>query len=368
MTPEQLQPEIYARLVRLIENQRVGSAYLFSGPRGCGKEALAIEFAGLVNGGLEAPERMDRFRKLNHENLKLVFPLSAPKDSKTDDPLKHLTSSEMEWLEAALAAKARDPFYKIEFPNATRIILASIRELRKSLVLKSLTGGMKVVVIFDAHLLSQGQGESANALLKILEEPPPDTVFVLVTDHKSELLPTILSRCQHIDFPPLSDNLIEALLTSMKVEPEAQKLIVTLAQGDAHLARTLAKESPEELKSVLQGFLEPVLKPDPDRWRNFVNTYSRMARNDPATYRFHLYLVRVWLHNQFRDRKGMKGNAFLTTLFGSLNDRFPNADFLQMDGCLNDLLRAPQQNLYMPLSLLNFLTSFQRALHGKSPL
>ncbi|MFQ6615056.1 MAG: hypothetical protein ACE5D1_09460, partial [Fidelibacterota bacterium] len=95
LNAKSLQPEIYSRLLRLIENGHVGSAYLFTGPRGCGKEALAIEFAGLVNGGLKNESIQNRFRKLNHENLKLVYPLPAPKDSKTDDPLKHLKTAEM---------------------------------------------------------------------------------------------------------------------------------------------------------------------------------------------------------------------------------------------------------------------------------
>ncbi len=365
MTPDILQPEIYKRLVRVVEKGRVGGAYLFSGPRGCGKEAMAIEFAGMVNGGLQKPDVMARFRKLSHELLKLVFPLSAPKDSKTDDPLKHLKADEMEWIEKVLAKKARDPFFKIEFPGATRITLASIRELRKSLILKSMTGGIKVVLIFDAHYLSMGQGESANALLKILEEPPPDTIFVLVTDHKTELLSTILSRCQHLDFPPLDDERIRDLLDGEGVGPDSAELIVTLARGDAHLARSLAKTSQEELKSILRGFLEPLLKPDPDRWRKFVNSYSQLVRKDPAAFRFHIYLIRVWLHNQFRDRHGEAVNAFLKSLAGSIEKQYPNADFLRMDASLNELLKAPSQNLYMPLSLLNFLTIFQHALEGK---
>ncbi|NOZ75701.1 MAG: hypothetical protein GXO90_10100 [FCB group bacterium] len=367
ITAKFLQPEIYSRLLRLIENDRVGSAYLFTGPRGCGKEALAIEFAGLVNGGLSDLRIQDRFRKLNHENLKLVFPLSAPKDSKTDDPLKHLKTSEMEWIEQAFIAKTRDPFHKIEFPGATRIILASIRELRKSLVLKSLTGGTKVVLVFDAHLLSLGGGTSANALLKILEEPPPDTVFVLVTDHKYELLPTILSRCQHIDFPPLEDRIIRELIHSENLEPDYEETIIRLARGDAHLARSLVRESPEEIETILKEVLTPLLKQNADQWRRFVDRYAQLARNDFPTFRFHFYLLRVWLNSQDLSRHGLRETALFRNLSTVLNDRYPQADFMRLDACIQELLSGPLQNLYMPLSLFNFIVTFQHVLQGKQP-
>ena len=85
-------------------------------------------------------------------------------------------------------------FYKIQIPKANRILIRSIRDLRKTLYLKEDNVGRKMVLFFDAHLLSAGQGEAENALLKILEEPPKNTTLLLVSDHKELLLSTILSR------------------------------------------------------------------------------------------------------------------------------------------------------------------------------
>ena len=116
-----------------------------------------------------------------------------------------MSKGDIDLLTESIQNKSKDPFYKISIPRASRILIQSIRELRKSLYLKGSPSGRKLVIIFDAHLLSVGQGEAANALLKILEEPPENTTLILVTDHQSLLLPTILSRCQLIQFPPLSD-------------------------------------------------------------------------------------------------------------------------------------------------------------------
>ena len=84
-------------------------------------------------------------------------------------------------------------FHKINVPKARRITIDSIRFLRKSLYLKSQASGRKIVIIFDAHLLTEGGGESANALLKMLEEPPGNTSLILVTSNKSKLPLTIIS-------------------------------------------------------------------------------------------------------------------------------------------------------------------------------
>ena len=81
--------------------------------------------------------------------------------------------------------------------------------MRRKLYLKTQNSGRKVVLVFDAHLLNSGQGEAANAFLKILEEPPSNTTIILVTDHMELLLPTILSRCQKINFPKLNNKYLE---------------------------------------------------------------------------------------------------------------------------------------------------------------
>jgi len=104
--------------------------------------------------------------------------------------------------------KANNPFYKITLPKAKTIPISDIRNLKKELFLKSIDKGRKIILIFDAHMLCTGDASSANALLKILEEPPENTTFILVSDYKGQLLPTILSRCQIINFPPIKNEII----------------------------------------------------------------------------------------------------------------------------------------------------------------
>ena len=140
---------------------------------------------------------------MQHEHLHLVVPLPAFKSESKGE----LNKKDVVNFHNELEKKRMNPFHKIRIPRATRIILPSIKNLRKSLVLTLTQPGRKTAVIFDAELLGTGSGESANALLKLLEEPPPLTTIILVTDYKNKLFPTIISRCQYIQFSPLSVDL-----------------------------------------------------------------------------------------------------------------------------------------------------------------
>ena len=112
-------------------------------------------------------------------------------------------------------------------------------------------GGRKIVLIFDAHLLSAGQGEAANALLKILEEPPKNTTLILITDHVELLLPTILSRCQRIGIPRLNDSFIQDWLRMKMVKESEIQFLAGLSLGNIHQARYLILQSVGDLMKLV---------------------------------------------------------------------------------------------------------------------
>jgi DNA polymerase-3 subunit delta' len=101
-------------------------------------------------------------------------------------------------------------------------------------------GERKVLVLFEAERLRGNQNESANAMLKTLEEPPDRTVVVLVTGAPDDLLPTIRSRCQRIDFDPIADDDVRAVLEREGVAPADAAVLASLAGGQIARARALA--------------------------------------------------------------------------------------------------------------------------------
>ncbi|MEE9572037.1 MAG: hypothetical protein V3W20_03215 [Candidatus Neomarinimicrobiota bacterium] len=366
------QSVIWDLLEKTIENNKIGNAYLFSGPSGVGKEAMAIEYGAAINrehlkdDKSLAEASYTRFKTLQHELLKLIVPLPVGKTQKNNvNILESLNNADLELLKYNIEQKSINPFHKISLPNATRIRINSIRELRKSLYLKSNDIGRKIVLIFDAHLLNAGQAESANALLKILEEPPPITTLILVTDNKNQLLPTILSRCQHIDFPPLTKETIKNTLLENNIESESAELIAGISQGDLRKALEISKDSIENLIKLIQELSTSVIKEDGKGWRKFVTDKSQVIRKDVSAFEYQIFLLQLWFKSVFRLRIGVSDELQrpeLMNFMHQFNQKYPKADLHKIDVLLEDSIEAIGKNLYMSLILTNLLVNIQRHL------
>jgi len=368
------QPRVWERLSQIRISKQVGGAYLFSGPVGCGKESLAIRFAQLLNCETSSEKPCDtcpscqRFRQLQHEKLKLIFPLPAVRKKKDDGSGTSSTigKGDMELVTEAIAKKAENHFHKIKIPKSSRILIQSIRELRKTLYLKSEPSGRKIVLIFDAHLLSVGIGEAANALLKILEEPPENTTLILVTDHVELLLPTILSRCQRVGIPRLNDIFIQDWLQMKMVKDSEIQLLAGLSQGNIHQARFLISQPIGDLLKLVNGLVKMITNDNPDHWRKFTQTYSRLARQDSATLSFHFMMLKIWFRSANRLARRVDDILHETSFkpgMERLISTNPNADFSAITFELEDAILSIPMNLYMPLILTNLLLRIQKHLN-----
>ena len=368
------QARVWERLSQIRISKQVGGAYLFSGPVGCGKESLAIRFAQLLNCETSSEKPCDtcpscqRFRQLQHEKLKLIFPLPAVRKKKDDGSGTSSTigKGDMELVTEAIAKKAEDHFHKIKIPKSSRILIQSIRELRKTLYLKSEPSGRKIVLIFDAHLLSMGIGEAANALLKILEEPPENTTLILVTDHVELLLPTILSRCQRVGIPRLNDIFIQDWLQMKMVKDSEIQLLAGLSQGNIHQARFLISQPIGDLLKLVNGLVKMITNDNPDHWRKFTQTYSRLARQDSATLSFHFMMLKIWFRSANRLARRVDDILHETSFkpgMERLISTNPNADFSAITFELEDAILSIPMNLYMPLILTNLLLRIQKHLN-----
>ena len=368
------QPRVWERLSQIRISKQVGGAYLFSGPVGCGKESLAIRFAQLLNCETSSEKPCDtcpscqRFRQLQHEKLKLIFPLPAVRKKKDDGSGTSSTigKGDMELVTEAIAKKAEDHFHKIKIPKSSRILIQSIRELRKTLYLKSEPSGRKIVLIFDAHLLSMGIGEAANALLKILEEPPENTTLILVTDHVELLLPTILSRCQRVGIPRLNDIFIQDWLQMKMVKDSEIQLLAGLSQGNIHQARFLISQPIGDLLKLVNGLVKMITNDNPDHWRKFTQTYSRLAHHDSATFSFHFMMLKIWFRSANRLARRVDDILHETSFkpgMERLISTNPNADFSAITFELEDAILSIPMNLYMPLILTNLLLRIQKHLN-----
>ena len=116
-----------------------------------------------------------------------------------------------------------------EGEEAKVISIRQVEDIQHSASLPPFEGKHKVFIIDGAELLS---GEAANRFLKTLEEPESNVTFILIATNEKLLLPTVISRCQRIEFPPVPvDELTKALTEKMSIEPERAKLLAALSRG-----------------------------------------------------------------------------------------------------------------------------------------
>ena len=371
------QPSIWERLTRIKSSEKIGSSYLFSGPPGCGKEWCAVEFSKLINCETSSTSICNscpsckKFSTLQHENLNLVFPLPSISNSKgLDDPIKSIGKEDYESVLQMIDLKSKDPFVKIKLPNARRIIINSIRYLRKILYLKSQNNGRKIVIIFDAHLMSEGAGESANALLKILEEPPGNTTLILVTDKKSKLPLTIISRCQQIDFTSLAFDKVRELVENDQVSNDRATQLAMLSNGNMHLAKEFVLNDFDKPLEEASRIVKSLTLLDENEWRNSINSFSMLAFRKPEEFVFKMSLVQIWISLASKFKHNKKDAEFFNEYFDTFeqfNDKYPNADFFEINNLFESAILALNQNLYMPLFIIDMMISLQTLLKGEKP-
>ena len=358
------QKEAWGKLARISASGNIGSAYLFSGSKGSGKEGLALKFAQLLNcqgSNIEICFKCEsciRFSTLQHERLNIIVPLPTPKDNKNFIPQDYINS---------IKEKASDPFYKILIPKAKRILIQSIRDLRKTLYLKQdNNGGRNIVIIFNSELLCAGQGESGNALLKVLEEPPENTTIILVTDYKKMLFKTIVSRCQTIDIPVLPNDYIFEWFLKRKVKEKDANFLVSICRGNIHHAKALSDQPINKIISTIEKLSTTLINQNPDQWRKFIDYYSRLSVSDQLEFSYHINLISLWFKGVNKHRQGLKSDFDDTNLHSqivSFSQAYPTANIYAIVLCLEDVMKSVSQNLYMPLIILNLILDIQKHIH-----
>lgn len=213
-------------LKRAASEGLVSHSYLFSGPDGIGKKLVANEFAKLIN--------CQTGDSLNSDSCDCS---SCSKIDKGIHP---------------------DVIY-VQFEGVKSIKVEQVREgVEERLFLKSFEGKYKIVIVDEAHRMSNG---AQNAFLKTLEEPPPNSVIILITSNPDSLLPTIRSRCQLIKFNPLPEELIlEELKKRDELSSEEAQICSKLSRGSLGKALSMDLETIEWRKELIQFLIN--LKPN----------------------------------------------------------------------------------------------------------
>ena len=294
------QHKVKKQLTGMSASGRISHNLLFTGPKGSGKLPLAMAYAQFLL--CENPTETDscgecssckRISNLEHPDLHLVYPVIKKKSTdkpKSDDFIELFR----ELFKAQPYFSYIDWLVKLNAENKQAGIFVSENEaLIHKLSLKSYGGKYKIFIFW---MMEKVNMETANKLLKALEEPPEKTIFLLISDRTELILPTIISRSQLIRTQILqTDEIAEGLRAQFKMpENEAQKLAV-FADGSFNKAISLVANS-DELGKNLDRFIEYFRMSysfNIENINKIVNDFKTMSRDNIVEFlQYCLFLVR----------------------------------------------------------------------------
>jgi DNA polymerase-3 subunit delta' len=236
---------------------RLHHAYLFVGTSGVGKRTIGLSLAKAVHCSTATGDFCDtcvhcaRIRDSNHPDVRFIEPLAGKKE----------------------------------------ISIQQIRELEKELNLRSFSGNKKIVILDPVTLMNLS---AQNALLKTLEEPPKDSLLILIAPSVGELLPTLRSRCLRVSFAPLTrDQVARFLVVQKKLAVEEAELLAAISMGSLE---AVAAVDPRELLARRQRWISLLLPVAFGNYRAAAETAEALAENKEESVRF-----LQWAESWYRD-------------------------------------------------------------------
>jgi len=283
-------------LRNMVENDRIPHALLFLGPQGCGKLALALAFAQYLlceeKSGEDACGKCrscSKASKLIHPDLHFSFPVIGTNVT-SDSFLAEWRNAVSEnvfmdvnhWLQAIGAQNKQGNINKEE----------CVRIIRK-LSLKAFEGRYKILVLWLPEYL----GKEGNRLLKLIEEPPGDTILILAAENRDLILNTILSRCQLVKINQLSDSeVVEGLCKKANILPEKARSIAHLADGNFNEALKIATQSENDNSALFLEWMRKSYLGNGVELMKWVEKFAALGRENQKQFlRYALHFLREYL-------------------------------------------------------------------------
>ncbi len=345
------------RIARLFEeafrNGRLSHAYLFVGQSGVGKEAVALALAEqLLSGSAGQDGHSDsRIRTLTHPDVHLIFPSQA---KLTDDDRARVIESIVE-----------DPYQRLQPWGNPSISINRIREMRRQAAFKSFEGRGRVFILYDCERMTI---EASNAVLKILEEPPPDMYLIMTSARPNMLLSTITSRCQAVNFGPLTTSEIETALLSRGVPPDNARLAARLSEGSFRRALDCLDQEMSEIQKLSLSFFRQSIHNE-FRQLLFVHEVLDLLQRDGRAVKDLLTHLLLWVRDALLYREA--GNCLdllihvqEVEILENFTKHFPGANLQaaakEIERALELMERNVQLNLIL-IVLLNKLRTYLKA-------
>ena len=296
------QNDIWDRLMKMVEENRIPHALLFCGPSGCGKMATALAFASYLLGETGEENGNNRnaiamLRKWEHPDLHFTYPtIKSPKMSSDHQPTSEDYAKE--WRQML----AEGPYFQLsdwtirmakneagekESNKQAVITVEESNLIFHNMSLKSSMGGYKVSLIWLPERMNV---QCANKILKLLEEPPSQSVFILISEAPETLLETIRSRTQRIDFKRIKTEYMEqALIERRGLDNDMAHRIARIANGNWNTALgelDAGNENRQHLDMFIMLMRLAYMRNihDLKKWSDIVATFSREKQKRMLDY------------------------------------------------------------------------------------
>jgi DNA polymerase III subunit delta' len=340
------QTEIKGHLQEMVQNNRISHALLFLGKEGCGALPLAIAFAqyivcqqvkanpGATDSCGTCPPCL-KARQLMHPDIHFSYPVIPKKPG--DKPVS--TDYISDWREFIGQYPYGNVYDWLQFIGAENkqgnITAQECNDIMRRLMLKSFESEFKVLILWMPEYL----GNEGNKLLKLIEEPPPNTLFILVAETESLILPTILSRTQLVKIPVISTTeMAEALTSRAGVSVEQAQQIAPLAEGNYREALQMMRHSDEDWQSLLREWLNAIVKTGPIAQVKWVEEISKQGREKQKQFlRYFNHLLEQAIRTRVLENKQLPLPSHEQDFADRLNKI---ASFAQQEAIIEELDRA----------------------------
>jgi DNA polymerase-3 subunit delta' len=321
-------------LVDMVVHNRLSHALIFLGKEGSGALPLANAFAQYIvcqntsgKGRVEegpslfgSPEPVSatvkeplldacgvcpacqKATKMVHPDIHYSYPVVTKKSGTV--PIS--TDYAAEWREFIGQYPYGNIYDWLQFIEAENkqgnITAQECNDIIRKLNLKSFESGYKILILWMPEYL----GREGNKLLKLIEEPPPDTLFILVAENESAILTTILSRCQLVKVPAIEGVAVEkALIERSKLDPEQARQIANICEGNYREALHLLQHADEDFGNLLRDWLNATIKNQPVLQIKHIEEIARLGRENQKQFlRYFTHLLEQAIRLQVLDEEG----------------------------------------------------------------
>ena len=368
------QERVVHTMRRALAQERVAHAYHLHGPDGVGKRAVAYEMAR----ALQCPEQTDeacddcevcrKTRRMVHPDVHVHLPHPWSQENDRDEEdigkrIRRLGENPYAAIDYVRRPSLSDPS-----ETSNQQVYYRIDQVRQDLIqpmsLARGEGRYKVNILIDAEKMRE---EAANAFLKLLEEPPPQTVFFLTTNRPEQLLPTILSRCQRLRFDPLVPETIEkALVDREGMDPDAASMLARMADGSYSEALELAdNENLMTSRELVLDYFRAAYSQKVEALDRCIQELQKQGRERVKTVlRLMLRWIRDLLLYRTMGREASLVNVDQKEAVARFCDNLPDADLEGMVGLVEEGLELAERNVRVPLLLTALAHGLARAMRG----